>query len=209
MISSGPPKKVDKPNATGNEYMNAYSKGKCGNLPGYSFGNTNTNIPVITSFAMKEEETSPDGLAGENGNNFNQIISPKDVSELFSHLKGEKFSKIKYSAYRAALKIDALQKGLCLDIVRLGTVVGVFHQHGLGLPLGPVTSRGTTPNFINGGNKNIPYNHDDIIIEKQKAADIISGIFFSAGKVTLFCINSITLPSNTTDFMLQGTNSFL
>ena len=141
-------------------------------------------VPVITSFAMKEEDTSP-GLSGEGGANFNQIVSPKDVTELLSELKSEKFSKIRYSAYRTAMKLDTLQKGLCLDIVRLGTVVGVFHQHGLGQPLGPVTSRGTTPNFTNLGNKNMPYNHGDIMIEKQKAADILSGIFFAAGKVSL------------------------
>ena len=141
-------------------------------------------VPVITSFAMKEEDTSP-GLSGEGGANFNQIVSPKDVTELLSELKSEKFSKIRYSAYRTAIKLDALQKGLCLDIVRLGTVVGVFQQHGLGQPLGPVTSRGTTPNFTNLGNKNVPYNHGDILIEKQKAADILSGIFFAAGKVNL------------------------
>lgn len=139
-------------------------------------------IPVITSFAMKEEETSP-GLSGEGGENFNQIVSPQDVTELFSCLQSAKFSNIRYSAYRTAMKLDTLQKGLCLDIVRLGTVVGVFHQHGLGQPLGPVTSRGTTPNFTNGANKYIQNNQDDVILEKQKAADILSGIFFAAGKV--------------------------
>ena len=131
---------------------------------------------------MKEEDTSP-GLPGEGGANFNQTVSPKDVTELLSELNCEKFSKIRYSVYRTTLKLDTLQKGLCLDIVRLGTVVGVFHQHGLGQPLGPVTSRGTTPNFTNIGNKNIPYSNGDVMIEKQKAADIISGIFFAAGKV--------------------------
>ena len=143
-------------------------------------GKTNNSIPIITSFAMKEEGASP-GMAS-NGT-YNQMLSPKDINELILHLRTPEFSSIRYSAYRAALKLHSLQKGLCFDIVRLGTIVGVFCQHGLGQPLGPVYSRGATPNLTNVYTRKTANNHDDILIAKQKAADILSGIFFSAGKV--------------------------
>ena len=182
-ISSALPKKVGRRNSKENGSSNSSTKIRFNNSHpvANSFEKMNPSIPVITSFAMKEEGTSP-GMPGENGN---QMLSPSNIDELFLHLKSDTFSTIRYSAYRTALKLDALQKGLCLDIVRLGTVVGVFCQHGLGLPLGPVTSRGTTPSFTYGTNlKGAPNTHDDVIIEKQKAADILSGIFFAAGKVT-------------------------
>ena len=44
--------------------------------------------------------------------------------------------------------------------------------------------------MTNGANKYIQNNQDDVILEKQKAADILSGIFFAAGKVVIsFQIN--------------------
>ena len=163
---------------------NTSTKFKFGGRQGGAFGGVNPSIPIITSFAMKEEGASP-GVSGEDGTTFHQIVSPRDINELFSHLKSEEFATIRYSAYRTALKLNTLLKGLCLDIVKLGTVVGVFHQHGLGQPLVSLTSRGTTTNLANGGNMKHVLNHQgDVIIEKQKAAAIISGIFFAAGKVS-------------------------
>ena len=180
-----PNKSLVRMNLNGNGNSNEYTKIRFNSAEqARSFGNVNPNIPIITSFAMKEDGTSP-GVSGEDGSTLNQVLSPKDIDELFTNLKSEEFSTVRYSVYRTAMKLNSLQKGLCLDIVRLGTVVGVFHQHGLGLPLGPVISRGATPNLTNGNFKScLQNNHDDVIIEKQKAADIISGIFFSAGKVT-------------------------
>ena len=189
-----PNKSHVKRNLNGNRHSNEYAKIRFNSAEqGRSFGNVNPSIPIITSFAMKEDGTSP-GVSGEDGSTFNQVLSPKDIDELFVQLKSEEFSTVRYSAYRTAMKLNALQKGLCLDIVRLGTVVGVFHQHGLGLPLGPVISRGATPNLTNGNIKSgLQNHHDDVIIEKQKAADIISGIFFAAGKVSCDSIQSIIL----------------
>ena len=77
-------------------------------------GKTNNSIPIITSFAMKEEGASP-GMAS-NGT-YNQMLSPKDINELILHLRTPEFSSIRYSAYRAALKLHAdynsLRRGKC------------------------------------------------------------------------------------------------
>ena len=141
----------------------------------------NPSIPIITSFAMKEEGASP-CVPGDNGT-FHQVVSPRNVNELFSFLKGDEFSTIRYSAYRTASKLDALRNGLCLDVVRLSTVIGVFHQHGHGQPLLTPSSNGATPSLSNVNMKHTSTYHGDVIIERQKALDIVSGIFFAAGKV--------------------------
>ena len=64
-------------------------------------------------------------------------------------------------------------KGLCFDIVKLGTVIGVFHQHGYGRPLVASNSRGETPSLPSGNVKDIANYRGDVIIERQKYFSII------------------------------------
>ena len=91
--------------------LNTSTKIKFSGRQGVTFGGVNPSVPIITSFAMKEDGASP-GVSGEDGNTYHQVVSPRDINELFSHLKSEEFTTIRYSAYRTALKLNTLLKGL-------------------------------------------------------------------------------------------------
>lgn len=138
---------------------------------------------VITSFAMKEEaaRATPGAVDAV------QVLAPKDLDEMVIAIRGGSggghggFSAIRYSAYRMASKLELLRTGLCLDAVKLSAVAGVLHQHGFGAPLN-ATVCGMNRSLASGpatSNRSEP----DALINKQKASDVLSDIFFAAGKV--------------------------
>ena len=49
--------------------------------------------------------------------------------ELMSSLT--EFNEVRYSAYRTALKLRAVQKRLCLHLISINTLIAIFDEHGL------------------------------------------------------------------------------
>jgi len=146
----------------------------------------------ITSFAMKEDSSSGSpnscGLSlggGGGGGASSEILVPKKLDDLMQILSSPTFSCIRYSAYRIASKLDTMRSAVCLDQVKLGAVTGVFNQHGYGGPQQP-----------HGGNSSASglgssFASVDVMVDKQKAADMIADIFFSANKIRTYYMASL------------------
>ena len=146
--------------------------------------------PVITSFAMKSESVSP-GPSG-SGDLPGTFPAPLDLDTMAGQLSD--CAGVLYAAYRTASKLEVLRHGLRMDLVKLGTVASVFQQHGLGMAshlmsTPGVMSRKSPHVTCVGGRQRITHHHrhqsnlQPDKIDRGKASDIVTDIFFAAGKV--------------------------
>ena len=127
----------------------------------------------ITSFAMREDSSTYSG--SPNSANVGDILAPKKMDEVMKILASPAYSNIKYSAYRTASKMDFLRSAICMNEVKLGAVTAVFNQHGYGQQHGgPGPTLGSSFACL------------DVVIDRQKAADITADLFFSANKVRTY-----------------------
>jgi len=172
---------------------------------------------VVTSFAMKEDAASsgysgsspasfgrgasatsvtpggpPGGLGGGTGScgpgdptGAGEVLTPKKHEDLMALLVSQPYTSIKYSAYRIAAKLDLMRSAMCLDEVKLGAVANVFHQHGY--------SQATQHTGVGGLGSSFACL--DVLVDKAKASDITTDLFFSANKARTYYMTCLDVPA--------------